>query len=45
MSTVSDLSSDLFFVTMFPAKLKILSDKTEEAGKHRYFLARELRVG
>ena len=38
--TVSEVSCVLFLLTMEPAKLKILSDKTEEAGIHRYFLAR-----
>ena len=32
---MSDFRSDLFFVTMFPAKVKIRLDETEEAGKCR----------
>ena len=38
--TVSGLSCVLFLLTIEPAKLKILSDETEEAGIHRYILAR-----
>ena len=45
MSTLSELSLDLFLDTRAPVRLNTRSDEVLEAGMHKYFLARMDNVG
>jgi hypothetical protein len=44
LSTFSGFKLALFLVTMFPARLNILSLGTEDAGIAKYFLAKRLNL-